>query len=44
MKLVILIGNAAIGKMTVGQALMKIDNTNLSAEIVTERIKTHFNL
>ena len=54
MKLVILIGAGAVGKMTVGQELakitdlrlyhghMRIDNTNLPPDVVAKMIKDRF--
>ena len=51
MKLLIMIGNCAAGKMTVGQKLCKItpfpnylrlDNSNISAAEAVQRIKKHF--
>lgn len=47
MRLLMLFGAQAVGKMTVGQALtryLKLDNSALSPEDAAERIATHFGL
>ena len=47
MRLLMLFGAQAVGKMTVGQALtryLKLDNSALSPVDAAERIATHFGL
>ncbi len=39
MKLVFILGDAAVGKMTVGQALMKITNLRLERNATENRLK-----